>query len=63
MKALALLATGGPDQLELRDMPMPAIRDPGDVLIRIRAVALNRLDVWVAGGLPNLHLSFPHIVG
>jgi NADPH:quinone reductase-like Zn-dependent oxidoreductase len=33
------------------------------VLVRVHACALNRLDLWVRGGLPNLRLAYPHILG
>ncbi len=42
------------------DVPNPA---PGEVRVRVRAVALNHLDVWVRRGLPNLKLSYPHRLG
>jgi NADPH:quinone reductase-like Zn-dependent oxidoreductase len=63
MKALALSATGGLEQLTLQELPRPAISSPSDVLVRIRAAALNRLDLWVVGGLPGQGPRFPHIVG
>jgi len=63
MKALTLTATGGIEHLQLQEMPKPDIRAPGDVLIRVHAAALNRLDLFVAGGLPGITYTFPHIVG
>ena len=36
---------------------------PGQVLVEIHACAINRLDVWVRGGLPNLRVDMPHILG
>jgi len=63
MRALTLTGTGGLDQLELRDLPAPVIRDPGEVRVRIRCAALNRLDLFVAAGLPNFKAPFPHVVG
>lgn len=45
------------------DLPRPAIRRPEDVLVRVRAAALNRLDLWMAGGLPNVSPTFPFVVG
>lgn len=42
------------------DVPEPA---PGQVRVRVRAVALNHLDLWVRRGLPNLKLSYPHRLG
>lgn len=40
--------------------PKPA---PGEVLIRVKAVALNHLDIWVRRGWEGLHLEMPHITG
>jgi NADPH:quinone reductase-like Zn-dependent oxidoreductase len=44
-------------------VPAPAISAADDVLIRVRCAALNRLDLWMTGGLPNTRPSFPHVVG
>ncbi len=63
MRALTLAGTGGLDHLEVRDVRAPAIAAPDDVLVRIRCAALNRLDLWMTGGLPNARPSFPHVVG
>jgi NADPH:quinone reductase-like Zn-dependent oxidoreductase len=63
MKALTLTGTGGLDRLEVREVPDPAIGAPDDVLVRIRCAALNRIDLWMTGGLPNAKPSFPHVVG
>jgi len=43
-------------------MPMPEV-GPNDVLVRVRAVALNHLDLWIRNGLPRLKVTFPHIAG
>jgi NADPH:quinone reductase-like Zn-dependent oxidoreductase len=40
--------------------PVPA---PGEVLVRVRACALNHLDLWNRRGLPGRPLAFPHILG
>jgi NADPH:quinone reductase-like Zn-dependent oxidoreductase len=53
---------GGPEVLVLEDAPEPRV-GPTDVLVGIRAVALNRIDLWVRGGLPRLRVTFPHILG
>lgn len=64
MRALCLTATGGPEKLALLELPSPPLRHPGEVRIGIRAVALNRLDLLVAQGLPAVPLAaLPHIVG
>jgi NADPH:quinone reductase-like Zn-dependent oxidoreductase len=63
MKALTLTAVGGPEHLRVWELPEPTIQSSGQVLLRIHAVALNRLDLFVAQGLPGVNYSFPHVVG
>jgi NADPH:quinone reductase-like Zn-dependent oxidoreductase len=63
MRALALTGTGGLEHLALLDVPPPAVTAPDDVLVRIRAAALNRLDLFIADGLKGLTYRFPHVVG
>jgi NADPH:quinone reductase-like Zn-dependent oxidoreductase len=63
MKALTLTAIGGPEHLKLQELPKPSITSPDQVLVRIRAAALNRIDLWVVEGLPGEGPSFPHVVG
>jgi NADPH:quinone reductase-like Zn-dependent oxidoreductase len=62
MKALTISQTGGLEYLGLRDVPAPELTDPDDVLVRIQAVALNRLDLFVVNGLPGVKYNFPHIM-
>jgi NADPH:quinone reductase-like Zn-dependent oxidoreductase len=54
--------TGGPDVLELRDVPDPAVR-PDEVRLAVKAVGINHLDLWVRAGLPGLEPEMPHILG
>lgn len=63
MKALTLSATGGLGHVSLQVRPDPVIVAPEDVLVRMHAAALNRLDLWVAEGLPGIRYHFPHILG
>jgi NADPH:quinone reductase-like Zn-dependent oxidoreductase len=63
MKALTLVATGGLQHLRVQELPEPTIQSADQVLVQIRAAALNRLDLFVAGGLPGVTYNFPHIVG
>jgi NADPH:quinone reductase-like Zn-dependent oxidoreductase len=62
MRAIAIYEHGGIDRLTLTDLPKPS-PEPDDVIINVKAVALNRLDLWVREGLPGLKVSMPHILG
>lgn len=62
MRALVLRGHGGPDVVELADLPEPHA-GPGQVRVRVRAASMNHLDVWVRKGWPQLKLSFPHVLG
>jgi len=62
MKAVAFYEHGGTDVLQSVELPVPDV-GRNDVLVRVRAVALNHLDLFVRRGLPSLHLSMPHILG
>jgi NADPH:quinone reductase-like Zn-dependent oxidoreductase len=62
VKAIQFQQHGGPDVLNYVDAPDPVIR-PNEALVRVRACALNRLDLWVRQGLPNVPIPLPHIPG
>jgi len=62
MKALAFNEFGGPDKLRLQDVPDPAIK-PTEVLVRVRACALNHLDIFVREGIPALKTPLPFWTG
>ncbi len=63
MRALTIDAHGGVDQLRYRDdLPVPH-PGPGEVRVRVHAAALNRLDLWVLGGIPGVRIVPPWIVG
>lgn len=63
MRALTLVAHGGPEQLKVQELPQPTVTSPNQVLVRVRTAALNRLDLFIAAGLPGAALQFPHVVG
>ncbi len=63
MRALTLTAVGGLEHLALLEVPQPEIREPTEVLVRVRAAALNRLDLFMTAGLPNVSPVFPFVVG
>lgn len=60
MKAVRIHQFGGPEVLMYEDVPDPQLRK-NQVLVRVRACALNHLDIWVRKGLPGVNL--PHILG
>src|SRR5437867_2266319 len=60
MKAIRFHEFGGSDVLKFEDVPEPQLRKD-QVLIRVKACALNHLDLWVRKGLPGVKL--PHING
>ena len=62
MKALAFDAFGGPETLRLREVPDPTA-GPGEVLVRVRACALNHLDIFVREGIPALKTPLPFWTG
>ena len=62
MKAVLFHKHGGAEVLEYSDFPEPQPA-PGQVLVRLEAAALNRLDLWVRAGWPGIKLEYPHIPG
>lgn len=60
MKAARIHEFGGPEVLRYEDAPDPVLRKD-QVLVRVRACALNHLDIWIRKGLPGIKL--PHILG
>lgn len=62
MKAVIFRQHGGPEVLEYADVPEPRIR-ANEVLVEVRASALNHLDIWARKGLPGIEIPLPHILG
>jgi NADPH:quinone reductase-like Zn-dependent oxidoreductase len=60
MKAVRIHEFGGPEVLRYEDIPNPKPRED-QVLVRIKACALNHVDLWIRKGLPGVTL--PHILG
>jgi len=60
MKAIRIHQFGGPEVLQYEDIPDPQPRKD-QILVRVRACAMNHLDLWVRKGLPGVKL--PHILG
>lgn len=62
MKAVLFETHGGPEVLAFRELPDPVITDE-EVLVRVRACAINHVDVWVRQGIPAYRIPLPHISG
>lgn len=62
MKAVFFRRHGGPDVIEYGDLPVPS-PGPGQVLVRVKAAALNHLDIFVRRGIPGIIVALPHILG
>ena len=62
MKAIRFHQHGGPEVLKYEDAPDPA-PSPGGVVVRVRACALNHLDLWQRQGLDRIRIPLPHISG
>ncbi len=63
MRAILLDQHGSAENLRfVADYPVPEPGN-GEVRVRVRAAALNRLDIWVRNGWPGIKLELPHILG
>jgi len=62
MKAVRFHEHGGPEVLKYEDAPDPKIQ-ANEVLVKVKACALNQLDIWLRVGVRKWQLPMPHIVG
>jgi NADPH:quinone reductase-like Zn-dependent oxidoreductase len=62
MKAIVYSEHGGPEVLRYAEAPDPQI-GADEVLVRVRACALNHLDLWLRAGIPGVPIPLPHIPG
>jgi len=60
VKAVRFHQHGGPEVLRYEEIPTPE-PGPGEVLVALRAAALNHLDLFVRAGIPGVRL--PHVGG
>ncbi len=62
MKAVIFEKHGGPEVLQYAEVADPVIK-ANEVMVEVRACALNHLDVWARRGLPGIEIPLPHILG
>lgn len=62
MRAVVFRRHGGPEVLEIAEMPVP-VPGPGEVQVRVSAAAVNHIDLWMRRGLPAMKLALPHVPG
>ncbi len=61
-EAMVMRRAGGPEVLERATIELPE-PGPREVRVRVRAVALNHIDIWARRGLPHFRYEFPHRLG
>jgi NADPH:quinone reductase-like Zn-dependent oxidoreductase len=62
VKAIVIREHGGFEKLESVELPDP-VPAPGEAVVRVRAVALNHLDIWLRRGVPGHKFPLPMIPG
>jgi len=62
MKAAYITSTGAADCIQFGELPTPVV-GPGQVLVRMEAVAVNPIDTYIRGGNVKANLPNPYIIG
>ena len=62
MQVARIHAHGGPEVITVEDIARPE-PGPGEVLVRVLAVSINHLDLWVRRGMPGVKIPFPRVLG
>ncbi len=62
MNAIVLREPGGPGVLKYEQMDRP-VPHRGEVLVKVKAAAVNHLDIWIRSGLGAYGAKYPHIIG
>lgn len=62
MRAVVFKDFGSTDQLQYTYVPVPR-PGPHDVIVKVKACALNHLDIWTLKGMPGIKITMPHILG
>ena len=62
MNAIIFHHHGGIDQLVQEDIPLPTLGER-EILVKVKACALNHLDIWIRQGIPAYNVPLPHVSG
>lgn len=63
MKAVRIHEHGGIDKLRYEDAEEPKLTSSTEAIVRLKASALNRIDIWNRRGLTGMDYSLPHVLG
>ena len=63
MKAVRFHEHGSIDKLRYEDAEPPKLTSPTDVIVQLKAAALNHTDIWTRRGITGIEVSLPHILG
>ncbi len=61
MRAAYIEQTGEPDVIKVGELPRPE-PGPGQALVRVRAAAINPIDLYIRSGLVAMPMSFPYVL-
>ena len=62
MQAAYIAETGGPEQIQVGELPKPK-PGAGEVLVRVQAASVNPIDTYIRGGLVAMELPMPFVIG
>jgi NADPH:quinone reductase-like Zn-dependent oxidoreductase len=63
LKAVRIHRFGGVDELVYEEVDRPTIAEPGDAIVKLRAAALNHIDIWNRLGATGMIAQLPHVLG
>jgi NADPH:quinone reductase-like Zn-dependent oxidoreductase len=63
MKAVQIHEHGGAETLRYEEAATPKLAAPAEVIVELKAAALNHIDLWTRRGLTGIKLEMPHILG
>jgi len=63
LKAVRIHEHGGVEKLRYEEAPEPTLAGPNDAIVKLKAAALNHIDIWVRRGLTGIEITLPHILG